>query len=158
MDKQWRGFEHGKSERPRGSDVQFGRAGRIIVEVDRERNETVVRLDVDGWPRAIRRKIRHQEGATEKTAKGFKSIQFRSVKIDYPEPAPINNPDDLPVASTEVFFPDPDSGVFFRGGAKSLKTLLNVDVPIALYERDRSKWPEIQVKDCLLYTSPSPRD
>ncbi|TWU31938.1 hypothetical protein Poly41_58260 [Novipirellula artificiosorum] len=142
QDDQWDRFERDSTGPRREQSILLspGTIARRMEVLVPNRNETNVRLDVDGWPRAIRRAISHHEGGRGNTRTRWDTIDFSSVSIDYGDTPTSLSADDLPISATTVYFP---SRVFFRGNGQSLTTVISADLSADLYE-DRST-PEIRL-------------
>ncbi len=153
---QWESFEPA-SLRPldrQTQELKFGLPSRGVIEVpvanNRER-QTLVQLDVDGWPRAIKRTLDHREGATPGRRERYDNIEFSSATINYGDKVPTQSDDDDAIeATTTVFYPEPDRSVIFRGRAKSLVTRLAADLTTTFYAGNTP--PTIELNDARFWT------
>ena len=146
LNDQWESFRQGQTTQPDSRPIQLKQGlpnrGQIEVAVARNR-ETLIQLDVDGWPRAILRSIAQREGAVAKKRNRFEQLRFASVAIGYGDTAPTNSKSDDKLGPQQVYSPDPDESVIFRGRGKSLATRLIADLTPVSFRK--SPPPEIRV-------------
>ena len=109
-DKHWSQFQPHSTRPPDEQRITLKRVGgeSIEVPVNMALDESVVAIDVDGWPRAIRYTIEHDNGARGKEKSEFNTIDFASVAMAYGKKPPGNEGDD-PVADTTYHYPDQGS-------------------------------------------------
>lgn len=146
-DDQWDRFEPGLTRPLENQSLELKHlmptAGQIEVPVSESRSETVLRLDVDDWPRAIRRLISHRQGALARETTRWDTIDFSEVSIDYGDRVPKNSDDDEILERFTIHHPD--QTVVFRGRGKTLTTRLSADLSPLLYADDSP--PEIRLSD-----------
>ena len=127
QDTQWDEYEP-NSAAPRQEqtlELMSGQnSGRIRVAVPENRDETIVRLNIDGWPRALRRVIPHINGAQGRTRTRWEDVEINSVKMDYGDRVPVRRELDKPIESLEFHHPD---RVFFPGRGQELSLSIGVD-------------------------------
>ncbi|MEM9589479.1 MAG: hypothetical protein AAGA03_19510, partial [Planctomycetota bacterium] len=137
-DDQWRSHEPNIARTPRQltSTLGYGDNGApLVVPVVTSRGKTAVRLDVDGWPRAIHFVVDHDNERPGQLATQINAVSFRSVQILYPDrgsdaaaaPARSSTPN-------QFFFPD---SVAFRGPGQWLQTALAADLNDTLLQPQR---------------------
>lgn len=136
-DDQWTRHRAGSRRTPRFRLLELSGAESSTMELpvpDRER--TFVRLEVDGWPRAIHRVVEHREGAEGRSYTQRNTIDFLSVEIDHGEPPPTSREEDDPIVPGPVWYP---GRVVFRGGGQRIVTRVAADFSSLLLEGyDRS--------------------
>jgi hypothetical protein len=143
---QWEEFRFGKTTQPMSLPIELKHGlpsrGQIDVVVAKD-SESIIQLDVDGWPRAILRSIAQRDGAVAERRNRFEQLRFSSVEIDYGDRIPTRSKDDDPLGPTLVYSPNPDVPVIFRGRGKSLVTRLLADItPVSFREAPP---PEIEI-------------
>ncbi len=142
-DDQWYGFVSGTRElRSRETSLSaISGSGGFEVPVAIDTNETLVRLDVDGWPRALKWSVPHRPGKTGTKRTRWDTVTFSSVSIDYGDKIP-GGKDDLPITDTTRYYPSDQ--VAFRGGGKSLTMRIAADFSDLAFNGDAN--PEILIR------------
>ncbi len=131
-DDQWTRHRAGSRRTPRFRLLELNGAESGTMELpvpDRER--TFVRLEVDGWPRAIHRVVEHREGAQGRAYTRRNTIDFLSVEMDHGEPPPTSREEDDPIVPGAVWYPE---RVVFRGGGQRIVTRVAADFSSLLLE------------------------
>ena len=135
-DDQWSGYQAQAPTEPRRQTLTIrsteAGASRMKVPVPASREESWVRLDVDGWPRALKWVVRHEVGAQGLPKERWDRVAFGSVSMTYPESPRTPGEPGMPDIPVRVRSPvDP----VFRGGGKSLSTVLAVDFSALAFTR-----------------------
>lgn len=131
QDDQWASFKPETSEPPADFGVnlnpQAGKAKDYFrVPVVGRRRESWVRLDIDGWPRAVQHFVQHQPGAVGQ-ARVKNEINFGSIALTRP---PVGN---QPQPTTIYYSPEED--VYFKGNGENLVATLKADFTAGVWNQ-----------------------
>ena len=133
-DDQWDGVRPGQAdiEMPNAQMIPLRRTPGIPIKVsvNPNRRASSARLDVDGWPGAIRWYVEHKNAAVGTERQKWNTLQFASVEMKYGE-QPQYTPPDEKVSDQKIHYPD--FGVEFRGGGQQLQLQLNADFSVGAY-------------------------
>ncbi|MCD0461332.1 RodZ family helix-turn-helix domain-containing protein [Roseiconus lacunae] len=122
-DDQWANFQSGNRERPDFRPLRLrGQSGEpigfISVPINERNSRSWVRLDVDGWPRAISHLVEHQSGSVGQS-KTRNQVEIGSV-IHVKRPSGEKTP-----PAESIFAPRRE--VYFKGGGELLRTVIRAD-------------------------------
>lgn len=119
-------FRAGTAIEPTTQSV--GPGGLINVQLRRDIRSPVLRLGVDGWPRALRWQINESSPTESKKELGWHTVQFASVTMDYGDKPPGEDDDEKIEPTMSVFNPPRSRPIYFRGGGKSVKVKVHADI------------------------------
>lgn len=148
QDDQWSNFQGETTVAPdgrgKGLKNQAGQlSGYFRVPVLRRRGESMVRLDVDGWPRAIQHSVEHQSGSVGES--NFQnSISFNSITLT-------RRAEGTDTPPPESFY-SPDNEVYFKGGGEQLIATLKADFAAGVFNRFSNPEVRLEVEDRLFAT------
>ena len=140
QDEQWEDFVPETTEPPTDRRMRLRQqagetVGYIRVPVLRRRSDSWVRLDVDGWPRAIQHVVEHQPGSVGE-AKIRNEVRFGSIGLTR---RPVGN--ETPPPTT---YYAPDDTVHFKGNGDQLIVDIKVDFAAGVFNRISS--PEVKLE------------
>ncbi|MEM6469508.1 MAG: hypothetical protein AAF802_08040, partial [Planctomycetota bacterium] len=138
-DRNWRGYR-GQSESPpeqRAMKLLMQAGGTINdfrVPVSLGRRESWVNIDVDGWPRAIRQRVSHQQNARgeERT---LSEVDFSSIAL-------LLDPEESQEEPRTYY--SPSSEIYFQGRGEAIRTVLRADFASSVFNRQQK--PEIRLQ------------
>ncbi|MEO1618278.1 MAG: hypothetical protein AAFV88_20670 [Planctomycetota bacterium] len=137
-DENWSGFQGESTTPPDQREMKLrmqagGTVNDFRVPVSLGRRESWVNIDVDGWPRAIRQRVDHQQNARgverTKSEVGFSSI---SLLLD-PEKT----------EKEPLTYYAPETEVYFQGRGEAIRTILKADFASNIFNRKEK--PEIRL-------------
>ena len=141
QDDQWADFIPETTSMPESRTMRLRQqagetVGYIRVPVGRRRRESWIRLDVDGWPRAIKQYVCHQTGSIGQEGSSDE-VGFASVSLT----RPAVGTQEAPPPTT---FYAPENDVYFKGGGEQLIATIRAD--LAVGSLNQASQPEVIVE------------